>query len=104
MNFICEPDLREYMSKRGMRTIAVEIVTSDYSDFEISELHVHLVSDAQARVFREKKEYIAKRTDFGEVLLPPFRLEISDTVTFGLKKVWIFKSISYKGIENPCRV
>lgn len=99
MNFICEPELREYMERKGMRTIAVEVVTSDYSDFEIFELHVHLVSDSQAKFFRDKKRYRGKRTDFGEVLLPPFRLEISDTVTFGLKKVWVFHSISYKGIK-----
>lgn len=101
MNFVCEPELKEYMSKKGMRTIAVEVVTSDYSDFEISELHVHLVSEAQAKVFRGKKRYIGMQTDFGEVLLPPFRLEMSDTVTFGLKKIWIFKCISYKGIKSP---
>lgn len=101
MNFICEPELKEYMAKKGMRIIAVEIVTSDYSDFEISELHVHLVSEAQAKAFKDKKRYIAKQTDFGEVLLPPFRLEMSDTVTFGLKKIWIFKGISYKGIKSP---
>lgn len=101
MEFICEPELKEYMEEKGMQTIVVELVTSNYSDFEISELHVHLVSEAQAKIFKDKKRYIGKRTDFGEVLLPPFRLEISDTVIFGLKKIWIFKSISYKGIKTP---
>jgi len=101
MNFICEPELREYMKEKGMHIIAVEVVTSDFSDFEISELHVHLVSEAQAKIFKEKKRYVGKRTDFGEILLPPFRLELCDTVTFGLKKTWIFKSISYKGIKTP---
>ena len=35
----------------------------------------------------------------GEVLLPPYRLEIGETVTFGLKKVWLFRKLTMEGIR-----
>jgi hypothetical protein len=88
------------MKEKGKDTIAVEVVTSDYSDFEISELYVHLVDEKQAQYFIKKKRYIPVQTEFGEVLLPPFRLDCEDTVRFGLKKRWLFNSITYAGIAS----
>jgi hypothetical protein len=100
MKFVCEPELVSYMKEKGKNTIALEVITSDYSDFEISELHVHLVDEKQAQYFKNKKRYVPVQTEFGEVLLPPFRLQCEDTVCFGLKKWWIFNSISYTGIHS----
>jgi hypothetical protein len=100
MNFVCDPELVKYMKEKGKNTIALEVVTSDYSDFEISELYVHLVDEKQSQYFIKKKRYIPVQTEFGEVLLPPFRLDCEDTVRFNLKKRWIFKSISYTGIAS----
>lgn len=99
MEFIYEPALQEYMRQQKKNTIVVEVVTSDYSDFEISELHVHLVDDRKAEFFKNKKHYRARQTENGEVLLPPFRLKIEETVRFGLKSFWFVKYVSCQGIQ-----
>ena len=98
MTFVYEKPLLEYMERKGMRSIAIEVVSSN-SDFEITELHVHLVNDKQAEYFKQKKNFRGIPTEHGEVLLPSYRLEYSDTITFGLKKVWIFHGIQYTGIK-----
>ena len=99
MEFRYEPELREYMKKQQKSTVVVEVVTSDYSDFEISELHVHLVDEKRAQFFKEKKRYRSKETEMGEVLLPPFSLQYDDVITFGLKKIWFVKYLSCQGIR-----
>ncbi len=91
--------LREYMAKKGMTTIAVEVASAQHSDIEVTELYVHLISDRQAAYFKEKKKYRAVQGELGELLLPPYNLEYDETVSFGLKKFWIFHSIRYKGIR-----
>ncbi len=99
MEFIYEQALREYMQKQGKKVMVVEVVTSDYSDFEISELHVHLVDDKRASYFKIKKNYRSKKTDEGEVLLPPFRLTYDEKIIFGLKSFWFLKYVTYQGIR-----
>ena len=98
MTFVYEAPLLEYMEKKGMSAIAVEVISSN-SDIELTELHVHLIKDTQAEYFKAKKKFRGIATEHGEVLLPPYRLEYSDTITFGLKKVWIFHGIDYSGIR-----
>lgn len=48
----------------------------------------------------EKQRYISKETELGRVLLPPYRLQYDETVTFGLKKVLFFKMVTYEGIRQ----
>ena len=91
--------LREYMARKGMTTIAVEVMSSQNSDFEITELYVHLISDKQAEYFKAKKRFRSVPTEVGEVLLPPYRLEYDETITFTLKKWWIFHSLRQTGIR-----
>lgn len=98
MTFVYEAPLLEHMKQKGMTAIAVEVISSN-SDFEITELYVHLIKDRQAEYFKAKKGFRGILTEHGEVLLPPYRLEYSDTITFGLKKVWIFHGIRYSGIK-----
>ena len=100
MEFVCTDELKEYMTHKKLRNIIVEVVTSDYSEFEITELHVHLINDERADYFVNKKNYKINETDFGRVLLPGFKLEYEDRIFFGLKKHWIFKSISYSGVRH----
>ncbi len=99
MKFVYEPALREYMQKRGKRTIAVEVITSDCSDFEVTELHVRFLGDKQANCFKEKKHFRGHETECGEVLLPPYRMEYDDIITFGLKSFLFVKYITYQGIR-----
>lgn len=100
MNFVYEPALLEYMQKKGKNTIVVEEITSNHSDFEITELHVHLIDGKRAEHFKSQKRYLSVKTEKGEVLLPPFRLKIDDTVTFSLKSFLGMKYVSYKGIQK----
>lgn len=100
MNFVYEPSLLAYMQKKKKNNIVVEEITSNHSDFEITELYVHLVDDKGAAHFKSKKSYAGIKTEQGEVLLPPFRLKIDDTVTFGLKSFLGIKYVSYKGIQK----
>jgi len=90
--------LKEYMRKKGMTTIAVEVVTSN-SDIEITEMYIHLIRDSQAEYYKTKKRYRAVQGEMGEVLLPPYRLVYEDRIRFRLKKTWIFTSLQQEGIR-----
>ena len=89
--------LRAYMAKKGMTTIAIEVVSAQHSDIEVTELYIHLMSDKQAAYFKEKKKYRPIRGELGEVLLPPYVLEYDETLSFSLKKFWVFHSIKVHG-------
>lgn len=100
MKFIYEDELKEYMQEKGYKNIVVEVVTINNSEIEISELHVHFVDVRQTEYFKTKQRYYSVNTEMGEVLLPRYKLNYEDEIIFGLKKFWIFKSISYKGITQ----
>ena len=97
--FTCDVPLREHMDRKDLHTIAVEVVSSQHSDIEITELYIHLMREKQADYFVEKKHFRSVPTDFGRVILPPYRLEYDDTVVFNLKKTWIFHSIRTDNIR-----
>ena len=99
MKFVFEPELIEYMKEKGHKNIIVELVQINNSEIEIAELHVHFVDDRQTEIFKTKKQYYSAETEMGEVLLPRFKLTFDEEIVFGLKKFWIFKTISYKGIK-----
>lgn len=99
MEFIYEPELQEYMKSKGKKNIVVEVVSSECSDFDITELHVHFVNDRQTKFFKEEKHFRSVQTSMGEVLLPRYVLEYDDVIRFGLKKVLCFYSIKYEGIR-----
>ena len=46
-----------------------------------------------------KKNYRIVETSIGKVALPPYRLHYSSTVTFGLKKRFLFTTITFDGIR-----
>lgn len=99
MNFIYDEALKEHMNRTGKHHIVVELVTANTSDIEISELHVYLADDKQARFLKEKKRYRGQMTEEGEVLLPPFPLEYEENVRFWLKRFLCFKMVGYEGIK-----
>ena len=98
MEFRYEPDLLAYMEKSGKRTVVVELVEINNSDFEITELNVRFVDGRMRQLFLNKR-YRLYTTEVGEVLLPPFPLELEQTVTFGLRSVLLFKWLTYSGIK-----
>lgn len=93
------PRLLEYMKKHAKRTIVVEMVEINNSDFEISELHVRFVEGRLREQFVNKKGYRSVDAPEGELLLPRFPLEIEPVVTFDLKKVLFFHVLTYTGIK-----
>lgn len=99
MEFVYEEALREYMHKKEKMAVVIEVVTSNCSDFEITELHVHLANKKQADFFKEKKGFKGRTTDCGEVLFPPYRLDYDETIVFGLKSFLGIKRLTYQGIE-----
>lgn len=99
MEFQYEPKLLDYMHKQNKRTILVELIQVNNSDFEITELSVRFVNDRLREQFLTQKGYRLYTTDHGEVLLPRFPLELEETVRFGLKSILFFKGISYTGIK-----
>lgn len=99
MTFEYDAPLLEYMEKKGMTTIAVEVVSSPHSDIEITELYVHLIPAKQADYFKAKKKFRGIPTEVGEVLLPNYHLEYDEVVRFHLKKFWFFHSVAQTGIR-----
>lgn len=99
MEIIYEPELTEYLKSKDMTAIAVEVVSSAHSDIEVTELYLHPMKEKHAAYYKERKRYRSVSAPYGEVLLPPYRLEYDDTVTFGLKKFWIFRSVKQTGIR-----
>lgn len=99
MQFKYEPALEKYMRQKGKKTIIVEVISSNSSDFEVTELHVHFANDRQTAFFKNTKHFRAIKTDMGEVLLPPYRLEYADTITFGIKSFLGIRYVAQEGIR-----
>ena len=93
------PELLAYMDKKNNHTILVELVEINNTDVEVVDLHIYLPHPNQKEKFLKEKRYRTVTTEVGEVLLPPYPLQIDDEVTFGLKKFWIFTSLRCAGIK-----
>ena len=98
MNIVYTPELTEYIRKHNKKYLAVEMIELNNTDLEITDLHIYFVNRAMREQF-VKKGYSMIETELGEVLLPRFPLQISETVTFGLKSVFLFKRITCDGIK-----
>ena len=99
MEFRYTPELLEYMKKKNNTTVLVELVEVNNTDLEVTELHVRLADKRIRELFLGKKRYRSIPTEVGEVLLPPYPLELDEVVTFGLKKVLFVQYLTYKGIK-----
>ena len=99
MQIVITPELAAHMRQVKKPNIIVEIAQSDKSDFEITELHVHLIREKDARFFIEKKRFHGLPIEGGQLLLPNYRLEYDETLTFGLKKILFFNQVTYQGIR-----
>ena len=98
MEFTASPELKEYLLHKNKRYIVVEVVSSDHSDIEITELYAHVIPDKKAAEFL-KKRYVERQADFAAILLPPYRLRYAETVHFTLHSFLGIKSIRQEGIE-----
>jgi len=99
MQFIYEEQLLEYMKRKKKNNIVIEVICINNSDFETTDLHVHFVNEKQSDFYKEKKNYKGIATEYGEVLLPPYRLEYDETIRFGLKNFLGIKSVKMKGVR-----
>lgn len=97
MEFTATPELKEYLLQKNKKYIVVEVVSSDHSDIEITELYAHVVPDRKAEEFL-KKRYMPKESDFATILLPPYRLHYAPVVSFTLHSFLGIKSIRQEGI------
>ena len=93
------PELLEYMDKKNNHTILVELVEINNTDVEVVDLHIYLPHPNQKEKFLKEKRYRTVTTEVGEVLLPPYPLQIEEEVMFSLKKWWIFCSVKCSGIK-----
>ena len=93
------PELIEHMDKKKNHTILVELVEINNTDVEVVDLHIYLPHKNQREKFLKEKRYRLINTEVGEVLLPPYPLQIDEEVTFGLKKFWVFTSLRCTGIK-----
>lgn len=98
MELTCTTQLKDYMDRTGKKIIVVEVVVSDSSDFEVSELYIHFTDEKQAAFYEKKKNYHRFTTDWGTVLLPNYRLEYEPVVTFDIRKVLFFHLLRQTGI------
>ena len=97
------------MKRKHRRVLSVEVASSNHSDFEVTEIFLRLVKDDFAEYLKEKKRYRSRElylqdaapdhAPVGEVLLPPYKLEIAEDVVFGLKKVLFFDKLTVDGIH-----
>ena len=99
MEVIITPALAAHMQSKKKRNICVEVAQSNASDFEVTEIFLRLVSDSFADYLCKKKRYRMVEAGQFHVLLPPYKLEIDDVVTFDIKKYWIFTKLICKGIR-----
>ena len=99
MEFVYSEELIDYMTKKGKKNIIVEIAKSDSSDFNVEEFHIHLVSDKQADLFIKRQGFHPYETPVGRILLPNYKLEYSDTVSFGVKKILLWQIVTATGIS-----
>lgn len=101
---ILSPELWEHLKNKKKRNIIVEVATSDTSDFDVSELFIRTCDNAHREYLVSKKKYRELPIEGIEpseavVLLPNYRMEISDEISFDLKKIWFVNKITFEGIN-----
>ncbi|MBE6963744.1 MAG: hypothetical protein E7443_03965 [Ruminococcaceae bacterium] len=101
MTFTYTPELLAYMKQKNRSTILVELIELNNTDLEITELSIRLADARTRERFVTQKQYRVVETEVGEVLLPKFPLDYSETVAFGLRKFLCFRQITCKGISAP---
>lgn len=98
MKFFYSDSLIEYMNKVNKFTIVIEVVICNNSEIEIADLHVYLIDEIKAKFFKEVRGYGFVNTEYGQVLIPKFKLHFDENIYFDLKKIICFNFLKYKGI------
>ena len=98
------PELWEHLKKKAKKNIVVEGATSDTSDFDVSEIFIRTCNNQHRDYLINKRKYLQyeiQGVDPHEavVLFPNYRLDLSDEISFGLKKIFFFNKITFEGIK-----
>lgn len=104
MKITISEELKKYLEHKNKKNIVVEVMSTDHSDFDITEIYIRTCDFSHRGYLRDKKGYKEFPIENAQgngmaVLFKPYKLEIADEVSFDLQKKWIFKSITYDGIK-----
>lgn len=92
-------ELIEYMDQHHKECILVDIASSNTSDLDVTEMYLRFISDKHAdRLMGSGKGYRVYEAPFGRLIIPPYNLNISDTVSVYLKKMLFFNVIKQNGL------
>ena len=75
------------------------MATSDSSDFEVTELHIHFLTQKQADGMVRRRHYHEYAADCCPVLLPNYRLSYAPVLHFYLKKLGPLAFVRAEGVE-----
>ena len=94
------------MKTRNRHIVSVEVATADRSDFDVSEIYLRLVSDKYAKYLIEKKNYRSiplldedECGEVGTVLLPNYRLHLSERLYFDRVRSFFWHKYIWEGIS-----
>jgi len=99
MEFRFTPELEQYIRAKGKAALAVTVAATENSDINVEELHLRLLSRKDADFMKAKQHYRGFSTPVCEVLLPNYRLEYDDVVTFYLKHFLFIPYVKSEGIR-----
>ncbi len=92
-------ELIEYMDQRHKDCILVDIASSNTCDLDVTEMYLRFISDSHAdRLLNAGKGYRFHEAPRGRLIIPPYNLNIQDTVSVYLKTFLFFKLIKQDGI------
>ena len=92
-------ELIEYMRSRRKECILVDIASTSTCDLDVTEMYLRFISDKHAdRLLGSGKGYKVHEAPFGRLVIPPYNLNISDSVSVYLKKVLFFNVIKQDGL------
>lgn len=99
MEVIYSDELKAFLAGKKRQNVSIEVASSDHSDIEITELFVRLVTDDFANYLLEKKRYRSIPAPVGQLLLPPYRLVLADTIRVDVKKKLWFHRVVFTGVS-----
>ena len=98
MNFRYEEPLKEYMRKKDISDIFIEVYMC-HSWAGITEIYARFANKKKTEFLKSKKHYRSIPTEMGEILLPPIKLEYANPVVLGLQSSIFGKLITLQGVK-----
>lgn len=99
MEVVLTPALLAYMQRKNRQAVVLEVATANTSDIEVCELFCRLARAGDIPYLVEKKRFRAVTAQGATALLPNYRLHYDDIVTFDVKKILWFHSLTVTGVR-----